>query len=63
MARPRLVKYACPVHADEILYTKWVDGDGDGEDGPSVMKMILPEAPKPCRQCSKSYYREECQTL
>lgn len=46
------VKYYCPKHKNELLYIEYVDD--------SIVKFFVPEPPKECPKCGKSYYKTEC---
>ncbi len=51
---PDIVKYYCPNHKKELLFTEYQDDSGP------VMKFFTPERPATCQKCKKAYYKSEC---
>ena len=49
------IKYYCPIDEKELLFTETSQKKGFG-----IIKMMVPESPKTCPKCKKSYYKYEC---
>lgn len=59
--------YVCPIHNDVILYKETVSEQqylkgsyGITINPDEIHPMLVPEKPKKCSKCDKSYYKSEC---
>jgi hypothetical protein len=51
------IKYYCPIDKKEVLFVETPQSKDL-----NIIKMIVPESPKTCPKCKKSYYKYECVT-
>lgn len=52
---PNEIVYCCPKDQDQVLFVEESQSRDVG-----TIKMLVPESPKTCPKCGKSYYKYEC---
>ena len=57
-----LTLYVCPVHQDIVLYKESFESI-DLLKSVQGYESVIPERPKFCDECKKSYYQWECKKI